>query len=105
MKITDKYVYFWGEWLSNFEKAIIKTKVNGEQHTFYSSEQYFMYLKAITFNDEIIAKKILSEGIDPKRAKNLGRKVSNFDNEKWSKIRYKVMKKANMLKYRIIDIF
>lgn len=57
MKITDKYVYFWGEWLSNFEKAIIKTKVNGEQHTFYSSEQYFMYLKAITFNDEIIAKK------------------------------------------------
>lgn len=99
MKITEKYVYFWGEWLSNFTNAPFTTKVNGKEHKFYNSEQYFMFLKAITFDDEKIANRILTEGIDPKRAKNLGRKVSNFDNEKWDRVKYKIMKKANMLKY------
>lgn len=99
MKITDKYIYFWGEWLSNFENAPFITKVNGMVYKFYNSEQYFMFIKAKTFNDEKIANRILSEGIDPKRAKSLGRKVSNFDNKRWNELRYKVMKKANLLKY------
>ena len=99
MRVTDKYVYFWGEWPSNFASAEFVTRFNGKEYNFYNSEQYFMFVKAMTFGDEKIAAQILKEGIDPKRAKSLGRKVSNFNDEKWSKIRYKVMVKANMCKY------
>lgn len=99
MRVTDKYIYFWGDWTSNFQSAKFTTKVDGKACTFHNSEQYFMYIKALTFHDEKIAEQILREGIDPKKAKRLGRKVSNFDNDLWDKLRYRVMLKANMLKY------
>lgn len=99
MRITDKYIYFWGDWTSNFQPAKFTVKVDGKVCNFHNSEQYFMYIKAITFHDDKIAEQILREGIDPKKAKKLGRKVSNYDNDVWDKLRYRVMLKANMLKY------
>lgn len=99
MRVTDKYIYFWGEWPSNFASAEFVTRFNGKEYNFHNSEQYFMFVKAMTFGDEKIASQILKEGIDPKRAKNLGRKVSNYDDKVWDKLRYKIMLKANMLKY------
>lgn len=66
--------------------------------TFNCSEQAFMYEKAMTFNDFETAKQILNE-TDPKTIKKLGRKVSNFNESKWSAIRYNIMLDINYEKY------
>lgn len=95
MVVTDKYVLFWGDVFSNFHPAEFKEG----NLSFKNSEQYFMYHKALTFNDLEIADKILKEGHDPSVAKKYGRKVKNFDDNEWVKVRYGIMYNANKLKY------
>lgn len=99
MKVTDKHVFFWGEWPSNWYPCVFNAEYEGKEYTFYNSEQYFMFVKAKTFGDEENALKILIEGKNPKKAKTYGRMVKNYDDEKWNEIRYKVMVDANMAKY------
>jgi len=99
MKVTDKYILFWKNWLSNFHYCkITDTFVDFGELTFFCAEQYFMYIKALTFNDHQVANKILY-CTKPDEAKELGRQVRNYDNKIWSKIREKVMYRANFLKY------
>ena len=99
MRVTDKHVYFWGEFLSNWYPARFTEAREGKTLEFFNSEQYFMYEKAKAFGDEEIAMRILFEGKDPKQAKTLGRKVKGYNDEVWNKMRYKVMLRANLLKY------
>ena len=99
MRVTDKHVYFWGEFLSNWYPARFTEAREGKTLEFFNSEQYFMYEKARAFGDEEIAMRILFEGKDPKQAKSLGRKVKGYNDEVWNKMRYKVMLRANLLKY------
>lgn len=86
MVTTDKYVFFWGDWTSNFAPCTIKMG----SLVFHSSEQFFMYHKAIYFHDYVTAEEILNADT-PRKAKGLGRKVKGFDDEEWAKIRYEVM--------------
>jgi ribA/ribD-fused uncharacterized protein len=104
MKVTDKFVLFWGGILSNFAKCdppiiygntLTRAFHNPNQpypHSFTlpTSEHLFMYLKAIYFKDYDIANKIL-EAKEPSEAKALGRQVSGFSEEEWEKVRYRVM--------------
>ena len=99
MRVTDKHVYFWGEFLSNWYPARFTVATEGKTLEFFNSEQYFMYEKAKAFGDEEIAMRILFEGKNPKQAKSLGRKVKGYSDEVWDKMRYKVMLRANLLKY------
>lgn len=99
MRVTDKHVYFWGEFLSNWYPARFTEAREGKTLEFHNSEQYFMYEKAKAFGDEEIAMRILFEGKNPKQAKSLGRKVKGYNDEVWNKMRYKVMLRANLLKY------
>jgi hypothetical protein len=99
MRVTDKHVYFWGEFLSNWYPARFTEAREGKTLEFFNSEQYFMYEKAKAFGDEEIAMRILFEGKNPKQAKSLGRKVKGYNDEVWNKMRYKVMLRANLLKY------
>jgi len=99
MRVTDKHVYFWGEFLSNWYPARFTEAREGKTLEFHNSEQYFMYEKAKAFGDEETAMRILFEGKDPKQAKSLGRKVKGYSDEVWDKMRYKVMVRANLLKY------
>ena len=99
MRVTDKCVYFWGEFLSNWYPARFTEAREGKTLEFFNSEQYFMYEKAKAFGDEEIAMRILFEGKNPKQAKSLGRKVKGYNDEVWNKMRYKVMLRANLLKY------
>ena len=64
-------------YLSNFTK-------NGIE--FSSMEQYMMYGKAMCFHDETIAKQILQTD-DVTRIKELGRLVSNYNDQIWSGMR------------------
>lgn len=49
-----------------------------------------MYLKALFFKDLETAELILKTNT-PKEAKKLGRKIKNFDDEAWSKVREDIM--------------
>lgn len=81
MLITDKYVFFWDGVYSNWYPAPFKIG----PLTFNCVEQYMMYSKAMLFNDIEIAEKILDTK-SPKEQKALGRRVKNFDVEKWDKV-------------------
>ena len=98
MKVTDKHVCFWNEWPSNWHPAEFDIEVNDTMCHFHNTEQYFMYMKAIVFGDEEIAKQILADG-DPKKVKVLGRKVQNYDEQVWNDKRYQIMLKANVAKF------
>ena len=55
---------------------------NSPDMTFFSTEQYMMYHKALAFNDHEIAQQIMLEP-GPKKEKDLGGKVKRFDHKKW----------------------
>lgn len=96
MKITDKYVFFWGGVFSNFYQPCKITFLN---NTFNCSEQFFMWLKAKEFGDNEIAEEILKT-TNPKDAKKLGRKVKGFDSEKWDKVKKAYMFFVCSLKFQ-----
>ena len=95
MNVTDKYVLFWGTIFSNFAYTPY-TSPDGKE--FFCAEQEFAYRKACLFNDEKTAEMILG-ATSPKQCKILGRKVINFDEEVWHKVRYDVMYNACKSKF------
>lgn len=99
VNITDKYVAFWGGVFSNFYPCEIRVDTDKGEIVFKSSEQYFMWQKAMFFKDEEIAEQIL-EADSPAEAKKLGRKVKNYDDAAWSKNRADAMYKAVLLKFK-----
>ena len=99
INFTDKYAAFWGGVFSNFYpcKITVPVMMGDTDHmtfeTFKSSEQYFMWQKAVFFEDYEVADEIL-EAKTPKEAKALGRKVKNYNDEKWAEHRLEAMEKA-----------
>lgn len=94
MRISNKYVFFWRGWLSNFWHAPFEL----DGLTFQNTEQYFMWKKAITFNDQDIADKILATN-SPKEARRLGQLVHGYSDATWGPIRRQVMYDCNFAKY------
>lgn len=100
MRVTDKHIFFWGDFPSNWYPChFVVEGEDGKELEFFNSEQYFMYQKAVVFGDKTTAMRILFEGKDPKKAKQLGRQVKNYDDAVWNKIRYHIMLYANIHKY------
>lgn len=87
-------LFFSGSYLSNFHRCIFK--VNGIRFT--STEQFFHYKKALLFNDQKSMTKILATNI-PIEQKQLGRKVINYNDNKWSQECYKIMKQGLYAKF------
>ena len=75
---TD-YFFFWGGVFSQWYKSNFTL----EGITFNTAEQYMMYKKALLFEDIEIANQILKCN-DPKKQKELGRKVKNFNMAMWN---------------------
>lgn len=97
--VTDMHVFFYGSFLSNFQKCRFRWKYMGEEHEFFCTEQAFMWAKAMTFGDKVMAKAILDEKDDPLECKHCGRWVQGYDDEKWAQERYSIMLSVNMAKY------
>lgn len=95
MKVTDKYVLFWGSVFSNFAKT---EYLSHDGILFRCSEQEFMYRKAIHFGDQTIAEKILLAD-KPAKIKALGREVRNFDGAEWDRVRAEYMYRACLSKF------
>lgn len=100
LKETDfeynEYEFFW----SNVSPFSQWHKTSFElNHTIYSSaEQFMMAKKAELFGDEEIKNQILSTN-NVRKQKELGRKVKNFDENKWSENKIKIVYIANNLKF------
>lgn len=89
----NKVIGFFGDQspLSNFYKTHFTVEVGGTKYDFNTTEQFFMFYKAIKFNDLATAKKILEAKGYPVIYKHLGRQVKKYNDKEWSKARYKVM--------------
>ena len=70
----------------------------GGMEDYTCAEQYMMAEKARLFGDEETEKQIM-EATDPKQMKALGRKVKNFKEKIWLKLRYSVVLNGNYLKF------
>ena len=81
-----KYTFFWNGIYSNFHTA----KFTHKEHKFNNSEQAFMWEKAMFFGDTKIANEILNQP-SAWEAKALGRKVKNYNDFKWSQVRFDFM--------------
>ena len=81
--------------LSNHHRC----KFTIDHQTFHSTEQFFMFRKALYFHDKDTATKIL-QTTDLKHAKSLGRKVANFDLSSWSQVCDEIMKTGLYAKFR-----
>jgi hypothetical protein len=98
MRITDEYVFFYKDWLSNYQKTNFTVEWKGTTYTFSSTEKGFMYIKAITFGDSVTASKIMKTD-DPNQCRKLGRQVKGYKDSEWEKIRYDVFYTLNWAKY------
>lgn len=92
----ERFEFFWksdspfSQW---YKKGF---KIKGK--SFNCAEQYMMYMKAVLFEDEKIAAKILVSN-NPREIKDLGRKVKNFDKYKWESQCKKYVYDANYAKF------
>lgn len=122
MKYTIQYVKdnpqlplfgFWGSYneseqercLSNFYPTRIRLldslfeDDDSLMVEFESSEQAFMYMKAILFEDLDIAKRILEGGHKPQYYKKLGRQVKGFDQSVWNTWKASIMRTICLNKF------
>ena len=97
-RVTNKHVFFWGSFLSNFEPCYICYNDDGTMRYFTSSEQMFMYFKAKHFGDTERMEQILAAKT-PKEAKKLGREVRGFDDAVWAQHRMNYMYEAVRAKF------
>lgn len=83
------YLFFWGGVFSNFHPC----KIEYAGHIFKSSEQLFMYFKALEFEDTETLDLIIKAST-PAKAKKLGRLVKNFNSTKWDEVKEMYMCQA-----------
>jgi len=100
MRVTDKYVFFMKGILGNWAR----TPMTYEGRTFFSSEQLFMYLKAVYFEDKETAE-LIAHAKTSAEAKDLGRLVKNFDEDMWVDAREYIMHRALVQKYKFSEEF
>lgn len=97
MKTTDTMVLFWGnkDIYSNWHPSMFTDE---DGIIYKNSEQYMMYKKAMLFGDTNIAKQVLWTS-DPRKMKELGRRVKNFNEKTWAANRVQIMVVGCYLKF------
>ena len=95
-----KFLFFWGHqtpgrgYLSQWWPSPFT--VDGV--TYRTAEHYMMAGKARLFGDEETAAAVIAAS-HPRRAKDLGRRVRNFDEETWRNHRVAIVTRANEAKF------
>lgn len=85
--------------LSNFYNRPINTELNGHCYTFANGEAMFHAIKALTFKDPAIFKRLTVTGLTPLQAKRLGRHVAHYDDKQWAKVRLDAMETVERAKF------
>lgn len=93
------FLFFWGHTNPNgYLSQWYPCEFSYDNINFNCSEQWMMYYKAKSMNNEEYMKKIL-EAKAPNIQKRLGRKIPDFDIGYWEKIKFEVVVKGNLLKF------
>ena len=101
----EGYLFFWGAKKKNgvfsnfYSSPFTYTGKDSIRYRFKNNEQFFMWSKAILFEDFEVAERILKVGDDPATAKKLGRAVKGFNAARWDSVRYEIMKEGLTLKF------
>lgn len=102
-------IYFWREtgpdgYLSQWWAAdpFTSSSSSSPKITFKTAEHYMMHAKALLFSDPSTALSIL-QASHPRDVKSLGRRVRGFDEGVWVEHRERVVREANLLKFRQSD--
>lgn len=108
-KATDneslKFLYFWGHTNKLNEAAgkfcfsqWYESPFVVDEVTYKTAEHWMMAKKALLFGDlEIFEKIVISE--KPSEVKDLGRRISGFNDEIWTAKRYEIVKTGNLHKF------
>ncbi len=89
----SNYLFFWGHkdltgYLSNFYTL----KFSSDGNEYICSEQYFMKKKQELFDPtNLTLGQMIMQETDPKKIKQLGRLVKNFNENTWNKHKYQIM--------------
>jgi len=97
------FLFFWGHTVKDeITKACFSQWFPFEFEEggiiYKTAEHFMMAGKARLFNDNETLEEILTSE-NPKQAKNLGRKVKNFDAQLWEENKYGIVKNGNFLKF------
>ena len=92
----ERFTFFWRTESPFSQWHPAEFNIDGIK--FYCTEQYMMYKKAKFFNDEEIAQRILATK-SPSEHKRLGRKVRNFNGDKWNNICKNIVYEGNYAKF------
>jgi ribA/ribD-fused uncharacterized protein len=101
-KQNDNTTVFFGYRcpLSNFHQV---TFTDEYANTYHSTEQYLQHKKALLFQDEVTASKIM-KCETPLKAKALSYEISKVDETVWQQEAQKIMKKGLFLKFNKSEI-
>lgn len=104
-QIMSTPIYFWREtgpegYLSQWWTSHPFTSHSSSPSpvTFKTAEHYMMHAKALLFSDPETGLAILKAS-HPRKVKALGRRVRNFDEERWVGERERIVREGNLLKF------
>lgn len=96
VNLTQQRIFFWRGPLSQWPKSIIHDPSFNVKFT--CAEQGMMWNKAILFDDEETAAKILKEA-SPREQQALGRLVKNYDQKTWDNNKFDIVSRMNYYKF------
>jgi ribA/ribD-fused uncharacterized protein len=94
--MSGQCIFYFGEESEFSHWYKCKFVIDGK--TFCCAGQYIMYKKALLFNDDVVAAKILNSS-DAKRHHYLGKQVKHFDKAIWQKHCMQYSFEANLAKF------
>jgi len=97
-----EYIFFWKPNIGVVDKSCFgqwqPSVFSVDVDTYCCAEQYMMSEKARFFKDEEICKLIM-KSTDPKEMKALGKKIRNFEQNMWDKVKYSIVLNGNYFKF------
>lgn len=92
----------WGEFSNWYIHPRAFDEYQNGRIYFICVEQEMMYRKAETFQDLDVMEKI-EHTFDPRKLKELGRQVKNYNDDIWNRIRYAVVFQACLKKFSFFE--
>ena len=102
---TDTHVFFLNRPFSQWTPSTFTEILLGDERTFNCCEQYMMASKAAVFEDYEAFQMIMdveqerSWQAAPKRQKEIGRGVRNFDEDRWNNVAKEIVLQGNLAKF------
>jgi hypothetical protein len=90
---------YMSQWAASPFEAEVEIDGRVETCGFATAEHWMMLQKALLFGDTAVAREILASS-ELGEVKALGRKVANFEEEKWVAERYRIVVEGNIRKFR-----